>query len=129
MRGRVIGALHRRSVRGDLFESGGKPVGIAREERTRGIGKEFALSGNGKLNELCRYGRDDYGNNAGNEKYGALAVAIPSPIKTHAKENVRKHRYHSGENHSDSHNKNVAVANVREFVREHSLKLAPFERL
>lgn len=49
MRGRVIGLLHWLAELRNLAERRGEAVGVAGQERTRCIGKKFALARNGKL--------------------------------------------------------------------------------
>ena len=123
--GRVICAAHGRSVCGNLLKRGGERVGIACEEGTGGVGKKFPPAGDRHLYELCGDGCQDNGDDAGDEKERILVVPVPSPSEeTHAQENIRDDGNESGQDDRDGHDEDVAVADVREFVRYHSLELA-----
>ena len=128
VRGRGGSSLHRRRVRADFLQCRGEAVGIASEERARGVGEKFSAARDGKLNELRGDGRENDRDDKADEHQGILIVSITSPKHRHSETNIGEHRDNADEDDCNRHHKNVSVTHVRELVRQNSLKLAPVHR-
>ena len=117
--------LERHLVARDLTERARERIGIPREERARSVCEKLSFARNSAQDELgdngCEYGENDTGNQK--EKTCAI-VAIATTAKVRC---TQKHIGHNSDKANKYNNhcsqKYVAIANVRELVRNDPLEL------
>ncbi len=137
MSGGIVGTTHRTrggAGRRNFFESARKTFGIAREKCAGSIGEKFALARNGELDNQrdnrrknCQHNADEH-QNAG--RIAAVVVAARKCVKSHtAQEKIRKKCDETDEHDDDRGDEHVAIADVRELVRDDTLELAAIQDL
>lgn len=104
-----------------------KPFGVTGQDCARSVREKFALAGDGKLdkrrNDRRKNGEHDTNDHKETSKLSSAAVAIPAPMRG-SEEKIRNERHKPDEHDNHRRDKHVAIADMRQFVRYHSFKLA-----
>ena len=92
----------------EFFERRGEPFGVARQERTGGVGQVLALPSYGELNQRAdERGEDEQQNTDDGEPTAAASVSADPESRE-----IRQNRECPNEHHHDRHDPDVFVFDV-----------------
>lgn len=131
VRGGARNLRHRSNGFADFFESAGKAFRIAGEPYRGRVGKILAIAANRHLHHLRHNRRENRRENHNRKVHEReLTAAAPSRASpatelphSAAKNEFANYHDRADERRGDAHYQDVAVINVRKFVREHAFEL------